>query len=153
MSNVSATLKKYKDDLISIVQLYTNTPYEVLSPVVDYSISKRYKEYPCEIENNYTNSVVNTNLLKLSDYILSRQPIVTSFGTMFAKHGEVPNPLAIVIQQFLDARKVHKKQMFKYPKGSEEFEHYNLLQSLIKSPGTPDSDIGAQTTLTAGNSL
>ena len=77
-------------------------------------------------------TTVSTTLLQLADYINSREPIVTSFGTMFSKHGTVPNPLAIVVQQFLDARSIHKKQMFKYPKGSEMFEKYNLLQSLDK---------------------
>lgn len=132
----SITLSKYKETLMDVVQLYTNVSREELSPVVDYSIRKRYREYPCEIENNYTKSIVNTNLLKLADYINSRQPIVTSFGTMFSKHETVPNPLAVVVQQFLDARSAHKKQMFKYPKGSEQFEHFNLLQSLTLSPGT-----------------
>jgi hypothetical protein len=115
---------------MDIVQLYYPISREELSPIVDYSISKRYKEYPCEIENNYTKTTVSTTLLQLADYINSRQPIVTSFGTMFSKHGTVPNPLAVVVQQFLDTRKAYKKEMFKYPKGSEMFEKYNLLQSL-----------------------
>lgn len=128
----SVTLNKYKETLMEVVQLYTNVSKEELSPIIDYSISKRYREYPCEIENNYTKSIVNTNLLKLADYINSREPIVTSFGTMFKKHGTVKNPLASVVQGFLDTRKVYKKEMFKYPKGSEDFERYNLLQALAK---------------------
>lgn len=117
---------------MDIVQLYYPISRDELSPIVDYSISKRYKEYPCEIDNNYMKSKVTVTLLQLADYINSRQPIVTSFGTMFSKHATVPNPLAIVVQQFLDERSKYKKEMFKYPKGSENFEKYNLLQSLSK---------------------
>ena len=69
-------------------------------------------------------------LLDLTDYINTREPIVTAYGTMFRKHGEVPNPMGKVIQGFLDLRDVHKKKMFTFPKGSEDFEKYNLLQTL-----------------------
>jgi hypothetical protein len=115
------------------MQLYYPLSKEELEPIVDYSINKRYREYPAEIENNYMKTTVSTTLLQLADYINSKQPIVTSFGTMFSKHGTVPNPLAIVIQQFLDERSKYKKEMFKYPKGSENFEKYNLLQSLTSN--------------------
>ena len=128
----SVTLSMYKDRIIDIMQLYYPMSREELSPIVDYSINKRYKEFRAEIDNNYTKNKFDINLLQLADYINSKQPIVTSFGTMFSKHATVPNPLAIVIQQFLDARSIHKKQMFRYPKGSEDFEKYNLLQTLDK---------------------
>lgn len=128
----SVTLSMYKDRIIDIMQLYYPMSREELSPIVDYSINKRYKEFRAEIDNNYTKNKFDVNLLQLADYINSKQPIVTSFGTMFSKHATVPNPLAIVIQQFLDERSKYKKEMFKYPKGTENFEKYNLLQSLSK---------------------
>ena len=53
----SITLSMYKDRIIDIMQLYYPMSREELSPIVDYSISKRYKEYPCEIENNYTKRI------------------------------------------------------------------------------------------------
>jgi hypothetical protein len=101
-----------------------------LEPILDYSIQKRYNQFNAQVSNSYTNKTANMTLLAISDYIASREPIVTAFGTMFRKHADVPNPMAVVIQSFLDNRSKHKKEMFKYPKGSEQFEKYNLLQSL-----------------------
>jgi hypothetical protein len=133
MSSLSSPVfQEYKDTMTRIIQMYYPISKEELSPVLDYSIRKRYKSEMASVDNSYTNKSYNMNLLKLIEYIDSKQPIVTAFGTMFKKHADVPNPLAIVVQQFLDQRSIHKKQMFKYPKGSEEFEHYNLLQSLDK---------------------
>jgi hypothetical protein len=129
----SPTINEYKKTMSECIRLYyPNIDPVELDMAINRSIKKRYDERPASIENSYTHKVARSTLLDIADYINSREPIVTAFGTMFRKHGEVPNPMAKVIQQFLDLRKDHKKQMFKYPKGSEMFEKYNLLQSLDK---------------------
>ena len=129
---------------------YPESSPEVLDAAIDYSIQKRIQNANAVLSNSYRrrrvierdengnevqvykNSEQNLTLQQISDYILSREPIVTAFGTMFKHHGTIPNPLAIVVQSFLDNRTIHKKQMFQYPKGSEQFEKYNLLQALDK---------------------
>ena len=128
----SPTLEKYKETMMDVIQLYMPASREELIPIIDYSINKRYHESRCKVENTYTNKTHNMTLLKMADYIMSKEPIVTAHGTMFKKHADVPNPMAEVIQQFLDLRSIHKKEMFKFPKGSEDFEKYNLLQQLDK---------------------
>ena len=110
--------------------MYMPVSKEELDPIVDYSIQKRYYESKCVVDNTYTKKKYNMTLLRMADYIASKQPIVTAHGTMFMKHGTVPNPMTEVVQQFLDLRKEHKDKMFTFPKGSEDFEKYNLLQSL-----------------------
>ena len=136
--DTSPTILAYKERMTNIMRYYDpHISPEELSAVLDYSISKRYKEYICTIDNNYTKTKKNKTLLAMADYIASREPIVTSMGTMFKKHADCPNPLGVVIQQFLDQRKAHKKMMFKFPKGSEDFEKYNLLQSLTEKVQGP----------------
>jgi hypothetical protein len=110
---------------------YPNADNRDLDSAIDYSINKRYFQSKAKVENSYTKKTSNLTLLQVSDYIASREPIVTAYGTMFRKHETVPNPLSVVIQSFLDKRSQDKKMMFKYPKGSEMFEKYNLLQALI----------------------
>lgn len=129
----SPTIRKYKDTMKRCIMMYYKEidPRE-LEPILNYSINKRYKQTNAKVENSYTKKTADMTLLAVSDYIISREPIVTAFGTMFRKHSDVPNPMASVVQSFLDNRSKHKKMMFKYPKGSEQFEKYNLLQSLDK---------------------
>ena len=54
---------------------------------------------------------------------------------MFRKHGYCPNPFVMLIQEFLKQRGIYKDTMFKYPKVSEEFEKYNILQLSEKVSG------------------
>ena len=124
--------ENYKDTLIRCIRMIYPVSKELLEPIVDYSINKRYKEEPAQIIDSYRNKTFNINLLALSEYIQSKEPICTAYGTMFKKHAKVPNPLGVVVQQFLDTIAKDKKMMFTFPKGSEQFEHYNLLQVLDK---------------------
>lgn len=129
----SPTIKKYKDTITQCIRMYyPNMDSRDIDKALDYSINKRFRDSKAHIDNSYTHKIDpnNKTLLAISDYITDRQPIVTAFGTMFMRHGTVPNPLAVVVQSFMDNRSKHKKIMFKYPRGSEEFEKYNLLQSL-----------------------
>lgn len=172
--NKSPTLSKYKNTMRELLMLYypTASPNDI-DKAIDYSIKKRIKDSKGTLSNSYKRykTIVKdpkTNqeklvykdleqeitLLQISDYIQSKKPIVTPFGTMFANHNSgVPNPLCKVVDSFLELRSKHKKQMFQYPKGSTDFEKYNLLQLLTKSLGAPNGDIGEQTSLIAGNSL
>lgn len=126
-------LEEYKKTLTRVIQMYYPISTEELSPIIDYSIQKRYNQYDnVRLVDTYKNQETNINLLALTDWIMSKEPIVTSYGVMFKKKGTTPNPMSVVIDQFLDQRSIYKKKMFQYPKGSDEFEHYNLLQQLSK---------------------
>lgn len=105
---------------------------EEIDEAINYSIAKRFKDSECSIDNNYKKKTVNTSLAKLADYILDKEPIMTSYGCLFSKHGKVKNPLWDLIEEIVTIRDKFKKEMFKYPKGSEEYEKYNLLQLLAK---------------------
>lgn len=129
----SVAINKYKETIIRMLKLsYPNLSYYDLETVVNMSIMNNFKNTPAVIDNNYKKRTVNTTLLDLTDYIMKREPIITAYGTMFKKLGEVPNPIAKLLETFMEGRNIYKKEMFKYPKGSEDFEKYNLLQLLAK---------------------
>lgn len=126
----SSTIKEYKKVMMDVMKLYCDCDERLISNAIDYSINKRYQKNMCKVDNSYTHQVNQMSLLALADYIADREPIVTAHGTMFKKHADAPNPMGVVIQQFLDQRGKDKKMMFKFPKGSEEYEKYNLMQQL-----------------------
>lgn len=126
-------ISKYKDILLDMLRY--NFPLlssHELAMAIDWSISKRYKNTNIEIYNNYKNKRVSSTILDVIDYIADRKPILTSYGVMFSRHGDVPNPIIKMLEKFAESRKAEKKLMFQHPKGSEEFEKHNLLQLLHK---------------------
>ena len=129
----SEVAKKYKETAIDIVRLHF--PYlsdDELERSVNYSISKRFKDTKASINNNYKKRTVNGTLMEFTNYILSKEPIITSYGVIFSKHGTIPNPIYTMIDEFINSRTELKNEMFKYPKGSEMYQKYSLLQLLAK---------------------
>lgn len=124
---------KYKETLKRMISLnIPNLTNDELDKALDYSMSKRYNPVEAKVYNNYTEKTAVNTLAELTNYIYSKEPICTAWGVLFKKHGIVPNPLTKLIHMFMLNRDKYKKQMFQYPKGSEEFEEYNLLQLLAK---------------------
>lgn len=99
-----------------------------IDAAIDYSIAKRFSDTPVKLDNNYTHNQQDTTLYNVLNYIIEREPIVTVSGVLFKKHGTCPNPYVDLIQEFLTKRAEYKGMMLKYPKGSEMYEKYNLLQ-------------------------
>ena len=129
----SPTIKHYKDVAFRMASINrSDIPYNVLSDAIDYSIAKRFTDSQVQIENNYKKKVVNMSLLDTCDYIDTKKPIVAASGVLFQRHENSTNLLYQVIEEFLDARTNAKNTMFKYPKGSEEFQFWNLQQLLEK---------------------
>lgn len=128
----SEVITNYKK--IMMQMLHLNFPLlteQEIAAAVDHSISNHFKDTPVKVDNNYKKIEIDMTLRSMADYIISKEPIITSYGVLFNRHGVVKNPLWNMINGFINGRKEMKKEMFKYPKGSEEFEKYNLLQLLL----------------------
>lgn len=126
-------LAGYYKVLHDIVQVqFPHLSLKTIDECIRYSINKRYRPEQCTIDNNYTHKKATMSLLELTNYILEREPVITSWGCLFKRKNTCPNPLMNMIKGFMVNRGLLKDEMFKYPKGCEEFEKYNLLQILEK---------------------
>ena len=105
-----------------------------LNRALDYSINKRLYNSQIGIIDSYRGDTFNKSMVmtEMVNYLVNRKPILTSFGCLFTQHGECPNPMYYLIQEFSDRRDAYKKEMFKYEKGSELFNKYNLFQLIAK---------------------
>ena len=113
--------------------LFRSATFEQLDRALDWSINKRYKEENARLVNNYKNEETgDISLDALTEYILSRKPIITPYGVLFERPEVSPVPLLKMIKSFMDLRGIHKDQMFQYDKGTDEYNHFYLLQILDK---------------------
>ena len=129
----SPTINHYKDVVLRMASINKGEiPYNILNDAINYSIDKRFKDSQVQIENNYKKKVVDLSLLDTCDYIENKKPIVAASGVLFQRHENSTNLIYKVIDEFLDSRTIAKNTMFKYPKGSEEFQYWNLQQLLEK---------------------
>jgi len=125
--------KKYRDVMYKMTKfIYPGLHADEFDSVLDWSVANRERNTTINVHNSYKNTNAEMTLKDLTNCILSREPICTSWGVLFRKHGTVPNPLMDMIKEFMDLRGVHKAEMFKYPKGTDEFAKYNILQLLDK---------------------
>lgn len=126
-------INKYKDTAIYLLQLYfpelNRTEIEY---AVDRSIDENLKRHPATVVNSYKKTNIDIDLVDLANYILAKEPILTSYGVLYNKHNDVPNPLYKLIDSFISSRDEVKKKMFTYPKGSFEYQKYSLMQLLYK---------------------
>jgi hypothetical protein len=106
-------------------------PFEIMEGI-RYSMSKRYKQVPLTIDNNYLHRTAEMDIVGLASELLKDQAIITPTGVLFQKHANVKNPFYNFIQYLLDKRNAAKEEMKKHPKGSEPYKAFDLLQKGYK---------------------
>ena len=99
---------------------------------LDIILSNAYTKRECILHNNYTEETAETDVAGISNYIYEKTPIMVANGCLFKQYTKELTPMYKLITSFTDNRSKFKKEMFKYEKGTEKFNKYNMLQMLAK---------------------
>lgn len=106
-------LEKYRDKMTSIMlKMNPDWDQDIIEEVIDDLIEKNVQDPVVEIDNNYTKEHKSSTLLSVINWIYKREPIISGNGTFYKNQHEAKNPVAKMLEGFLNKRKMHKKQMF-----------------------------------------
>lgn len=126
-------LQKYIDNMCSIyMKLHPDTDADRVKLLTQEFINKSFKDIPCSMKNNITHESIDTSINEVTDWIETRQPIITGNGTFFKQQAEYKSPEIVFTEALLKERKSVKKKMFNYPKGTPEYINLNTAQLNIK---------------------
>ena len=126
-------VQKYREQSTRMISLLMpNIPIHVIDEAISHSIREHALNHKAKIYNSYKSTTVDTDIYALTQYILSRKPIITTYGVLFEQHETVPNPLRQMFARYIAKRPELKQKMYEYEVGSEMFERYNLMQTLMK---------------------
>lgn len=129
----SIFIKKYRDKMVDIM-LMTNPTWdkEDVKKIVMDTILKQFENPKVELDNNFTGEHTESTLLTVFDWILTRKPIIAGNGTFYKNQHEALNPVAKMLDDMADNRKLYKKDMFKageiYGEDSNEYKDLDRLQ-------------------------
>ena len=127
-------VNNYKHEMLEMLKLcMPQLTIQELSEAIDYSIYEDATDHKATIHNSYKNRKAESSVWQVTQYILERKPIMTSYGCLFQRHGTMTNPLAWLSDSYFKERKILKKKMFEWKdKNIELYERYNLAQTFTE---------------------
>lgn len=139
----SVFLQKYEEDAITaFMKMHPEWDEDEVRKEVEKMIEKSVTTPPCEIDNNYTGQRRETNLLSVVDWAIDEKkhadagkemPLIAGNGTFYKNQHEAINPIATMLEGFLNKRKMLKKKMFAIEDSySREYQTFDLKQGIEK---------------------
>lgn len=85
------------------------------------------------LHNDYQDdTVVNTNITKLYDWVKVKKPIIAGSGTFFHNQNENKSPISDIINSKKADRKRYQRIRDQYPKDSYEYRYNEMMQMEAK---------------------
>lgn len=141
-------VERYNQKVFDLyMQTHPNADKEKVSKLISDFSNRNLKNVPCKMHNNMTHEMSNTNIIQVTEWVESREPIITGVGSFFKQHEEYLSPSITMLETLMSDRGVIKSEMFKHPKGSIEYNNLNTSQGNVKvimnadygGSGTPQS--------------
>ena len=127
---------KWKQEALKQIQMVRpDLSDKQIYKYLDKVYESRLEIPPCDLDNNYRNKTVKTNLMALYDWIQTTHPIVGGYGVFYKNQNQSVNNNAKMIYKFLMTRKALKNKMKASldkdpnPDTNYEYRHYDMLQA------------------------
>lgn len=128
----SKFLNKYKKEMIeAMLNIDPTLTKDFVESVIDDMIKERFRNPKVTLDNNYTHESRETTLLSVFDWTMERdpKPIICGNATFYKNQHEAINPIARMLEGFLNQRKAYKKLMFAVEDNlSPEYKYYDRSQ-------------------------
>lgn len=97
----------------SLTRLHPEMSRSTIEDFVIKQYHEKFQDHEAIIYNNYENTVANTTLGEVADWIQSEKPLIAESGVFFYPKDKKRNVnIEIIKECMLDARTVHKGEMF-----------------------------------------
>lgn len=122
-------LKKYRKEMKEIMKgINPKWDDDFLDKYILEFTKERVKNPVVTIDNNFTGENKTTSLLSVLDWTFERKPIIAGNATFYKNQYEAMNPMAKMLEGFLNDRKKYKKLMFKEEPGTWKYADYDRKQ-------------------------
>lgn len=123
----SAVVNRYIDNVTELYMLtHPDANKETTRHIIEDTVDSRIQDIPCVMHNNIRHEVINTTILGAIEWIEQHNPIISGNATLFKQHKEYLSPNIKMLEHLQQKRKVVKKKMFTYEKGTPGYiNNYN----------------------------
>lgn len=122
-------LKKYRKEMKEIMKaINPDWSNDFLDKYILEFTKERIQNPEVNLDNNFTGENRDSTLLSVLDWTFDRKPIIAGNGTFYKNQHEAMNPIAKMLEGFLNERKRFKKLMFKEEPGSWKYQDYDRKQ-------------------------
>lgn len=128
-----AFIQEWKDAMWELIKVqYPDMQKKKAMTYLDGVIEKEIHNIPITLINNYTNKVLQIDVLSLVDMVRRYNLILGGGGVLYYSHADKPNILLDFIRHVKTQRSVAKKARKNFDKGTFQWKMLDLLQLNMK---------------------
>lgn len=115
-------IKQWRKEVVGIIStMYPEDDKKDIKKFVNEKIVDNFKQPNAILHNNYIHKKQDIDLISIGDWIHDKKPIVGGYGVFFNDQSKVINPAAIMLDNFLNLRKMYKDELKIYHETSYEY--------------------------------
>lgn len=129
----------------SLALMHPDIPLDELTEFVREEYEAAYTDHKCQIYNSYENTVADTSLGEVLDWIQREKPLIAESGVFFYPKDKKRNVnIEIIKECMLDARTIHKQEMFEAKKAGDTFTQTVKNLQQLNDKKAANSGYGAE---------